>query len=263
MRWSSYLLVLLLSFVGLNALFATVYMALGPDAIAGSANTGVDGTWWPCFFMSVHTMTGVGYGNVVPHGFAANLFMTFESFLGFVFVALATGVVFARFSRPQAAIKFSRQAIVAPYREGAGFMFRLAHARKNELINLRATVLMSLMEERDGVMKRNFHQLSLERDRVALFPLSWTVVHPMDQDSPFAGLTHEELRAQDVEILVMIEGVDETFSQPVYARTSYKADQIVWGAKFSNVFRRTSLGTPMGVDVSAIHDHEPAVVATP
>ncbi len=258
MRWSSFLLSLLVAFLAINAVFAVAFLLLGTASISGSTMTGSNSHWWDSFFLSVHTITGVGYGNVVPHGLAANLLMTLESFLGFLFLALTTGVVFARFSRPRASIRFSKSAIIAPYQGGAGFMFRLANGRRNELINVGATVMLSLMEERDGMMKRKFVQLSLERNSIALFPLSWTVVHPIDADSPLAGLTQEDLESRDVEVLVMMEAIDETFSQPVYARTSYKADEVTWGARFSNVLRRHEKGVPFGIDLAELHATEPA-----
>ena len=258
MRWSSFLLTLLVTFLAINAVFATAFLLLGTGSVSGSTMTVSGNHWWDSFFLSVHTITGVGYGNVVPHGLAANLLMTLESFLGFVFLALTTGVVFARFSRPRASIRFSKSAVIAPYQSGSGFMFRLANGRMNELINVGAVVILSLMEERDGMMKREFVRLPLERDNIALFPLSWTVVHPIDAKSPLAGLSQEDLVSRDVEVLVMMEAIDETYSQSVYARTSYKADEITWGAKFSNVLRRHEKGVPFGIDLAELHSTEPA-----
>lgn len=247
--WPQFLGGVAFSYLLLNTLFAALYLLCGDGAIgAGPARFG------PAFFFSVETFSTIGYGNMVPVGLAANAVMTLEAFVGLLWVALATGIVFARFSRPTARVIFSRSAVVAPYRGITAFEFRVANARTSQLFEVSATVLLALFEEKDGKPSRKFHLLALERDKVVFFPLSWTVVHPIDEASPFHGLTHEDLVARDAEVLILLSAIDEASSQPVYTRTSYKADEIVWNARFADVFNHRGGGGRLTIDLGRIHE---------
>ncbi len=213
------------------------------------------GRFWQAFFFSVYTFATIGYGNVTPVGWAANAIVTIESISGLLSFALATGVVFSRFSRPIADIVFSRQAVIAPYRDITAFEFRVINGRENEIIDLEARIVMSRFESRDGKPLRKYHNLALERDSVAFFPLSWTVVHPIDEDSPLYGWDRERSIAARTEFLILLTGVDETFAQTVHARSSYSAEEIVWGARFVNLF---SEGKEIRIDMDRFHRIEPA-----
>jgi inward rectifier potassium channel len=177
--------------------------------------------------------------------------------VGLLGFALTTSMLFARVSRPSANIAYSRHAIMAPYREGRGLMFRIANRRGNELIEVNVTVTLSLVEGEGASRRRRFYQLPLERTTVTFFPLSWTVVHPVDPRSPLHGLGREELLAADGELLVLLTATDETFSQSVHSRSSYKGEEIVWGARFRDMFH-TSPDGRISVDLQHIHDIEPA-----
>lgn len=247
--WPRFLMLVAAVYVAANALFAVFYLLCGPTALSGSEGLAMHERYLKAFFFSVHTLATIGYGNVAPNNLAANLLVTVESLVGLLAFALATGLVFARFSRPVGCIIFSRNALVAPYRGYGAFMFRIVNGRSNQLIEVNAKVSVSL--GRDG--ERRFHDLPLEREKVVLFPLSWTIVHPIDETSPLWGLTEKELRAQDAEFFVVLEAIDETFAQQVHSRTSYKPSEIVWGARFSDVFIRDQ-GRPLGIDISRLHD---------
>jgi inward rectifier potassium channel len=173
--------------------------------------------------------------------------------LGF---ALATGLVFARFSRPSAKIIFSEKAIIAPYRGMTAFELRIVNANSNELVDVRASVSLSRIEEHQGKRVRRFYGLPLERNQVKFFPLHWVIVHPIDKESPLNGVSFEDLEKADAEFLVLLSATDDTSSQMVHARSSYKYDELVWGAKFSDIFTTESAG--MGIDVRKLHDIEPA-----
>jgi inward rectifier potassium channel len=198
----------------------------------------------------------VGYGYIVPVSLAANVIMTLESIAGLFGLALVTGLVFARFSRPTARIVFSKKAIIAPYQGITALEFRIANQRKNPIIELQAQVLFSRMVHENGRVVRRFYDLPLERKKVTFFPLSWTIVHPIDEDSPFQGMTSEECVASDAEILVLLTGVEETFSQMVHTRSSYKPQELVWNATFEDIFEHPADG-PMTIDVSRIHEVRP------
>jgi inward rectifier potassium channel len=178
--------------------------------------------------------------------------------VGLMYQALATGLLFARFARPTASILFSRRAVVAPYSSGRALMFRIVNRRRNEIIQLEAQVLFSSMEPdgRGGTVRR-YVLLPLERNKVTFFPLSWTIVHPIDAASPLAAKTTAELDQTQAEILVLLSGTDETMEQTVHTRSSYRADEIVWNARFLSMFLPTDARSPVSVDVSRVHEIEP------
>jgi inward rectifier potassium channel len=250
--WLRFLGLVAAFYLLLNALFAVGYLLCGPDALAVEPGTAMEQPFLRAFFFSVETLSTVGYGHVVPAGLAAHLLMTLEAIVGLLTVALATGLVFARFSRPRASILFSEQAVVAPYRDFSALMFRIANRRKSQIIDLAAQVSLNRFEWDGDRLVRRFYSLALERARVTFFPLSWTIVHPIDAASPLAGVSREELLASDAEILVLLTGTDETFSQSVHARSSYKADEVVWDARFEDIFEHPEGPHPITIDIGRL-----------
>jgi inward rectifier potassium channel len=208
------------------------------------------------FFFSVETLGTIGYGQIAPASTAANIVMTLESLTGLMGLAIVTGLLFARFSRPIAAIVFSRWALIAPYRGIEAFEFRIANRHKNELVELDAKVLYSRTRDSGGRRKREFLELGLERRSVVFFPLTWPVVHPIDETSPLQGVTRQQLEAEEAEFLVLLQGTDETFAQRVHARTSYKPHEIVWQARFTDVFERPGPDGALAVNVGRLHEFE-------
>jgi inward rectifier potassium channel len=256
--WAGFLAVVALLYLIFNVLFALAYIACGPDALAGPATHMLGGRFSQAFFFSIQTFATIGYGQIGPNGLAANLLVTVEALVGLMYQALATGLLFARFARPTAAIVFSRHAIVAPYAEVQALMFRIANQRRrSEIIDLQAQVLYTSLErDREGRITRRYRLLALERNKVTFFPLTWTIVHPIDENSPLAGKTRDDLLSEQAEILVLLTGVDETYEQTVHARTSYRADEIIWNARFQSVFRDESRSHLVSVDVSRLNDFE-------
>ena len=256
MSWSRFLGLVVGSYVVANALFACAYVLCGPEALTVPEGMHVENRFLLAFFFSIHTLATIGYGNITPVSLAANVIVSVESLLGLLGFALVTGILFARFSRPTARIIFSERAVIAPYHGGTALMFRIANARSNQLIEVSARVLFARFEP--GRSTRRFHQLKLEREQVAFFPLSWTVVHPIDEESPLSGLTAADLRAGDAEFPILLTGIDETFSQTVHARSSYKWDEIVWHARFADIFNRPTAGDDdvLTIDVRRLHSIE-------
>jgi len=249
--WPRFLGMVILFFVVTNTLFGMAYFACGPGQIAGSAATTLPGQFLEDFFFSVQTFATIGYGGMHPVGLAANVLVTLESLVGLLGFALATGILFARFSQPSTKILFSRNAIIAPYRGITAFEFRIANARSNELIQMEAQILLSRVRL-DGSGNREFLPLKLERDKVAFFPLSWTIVHPIDEESPLWGFGQEDLAAWDAEFLILLSGIDETFSQRVHARSSYKHNEVVCGARFASLFNPPRPDGVLSVDVGRL-----------
>lgn len=216
--------------------FAIGYRSLGPAALAGTEQMGLSDPFFIAFTYSVGVLTGVGTGPVVAVGSTAQWLTIFESIGGLVGLALGGGLTLARLSRPRPCIRFSVRAVVAPYEGGRGLMLRLVNNEVSELSDVSVTVSLAWYELVDGKRVREFHQLALERDRVEFFTLHWTVVHPIDRNSPLAGITPEELREAKAEILVMAAGHEETFSTRVTARTSYVPEEVAWDARFADMF---------------------------
>src|SRR5215212_3933424 len=247
--WTRFLSYVVASYILLNAVFAAAYVACGSHALTGFESEAVPLRFVQAFFFSVHTLATIGYGSIAPHNLAANLLVTVESLVGLLGFAVVAGIMFARFARPTAQILFSRCAIVAPYHGRAAFMFRIVNQRSNEMVEMEAKVILARRKKDGAVTDREFILLRLERERVAFFPLTWTIVHPIDADSPLHGAADADLRASDAEFLVLLNGFDETFSQTVHTRSSYKAEEVVWGGKFRSIFNPPEEDGTISIDV--------------
>jgi len=254
MTWPKFLVIFIAADVAINASFALLYLLCGKGALGGMSPDVMGGTFQRAFFFSVETFATIGYGNVYPVGALANWIMTVESIVSILAVALLTGLVFARFARPTAALLFSDVAVIAPYQGKTGFMFRITNARSNQLMELEAKVQFTRL---DASLRRDT-QLKLERTKVVFFPLSWTIVHPIDETSPLWGFTHDDLVRSDAEFLILISGIDETFAQTVHARSSYKPEEIVVGKKFANLYNPVDPDGTISIDVSKLSDVEDA-----
>jgi len=254
--WPQFLAFIAVTYISINGLFAVAFLLCGPDALQSSAGYFSNQPFFRAFFFSVDTFATIGYGNIVPVGVVPNVLVTIEALLNIVGVALATGVIFARFSRPSARVIYSRNAVVAPYRGVTALEFRIANARSSQLIDVQVQAILTKIERSGASTVRRFYELELERNRVVFFPLSWTIVHPITPASPMFGLTHSDLLEADAELLVLLIATDETLSQTVHSRSSYEADEIVWGAKFANMLMRSETEGIVGMNLSQIHDIE-------
>ncbi len=256
--WTRFFLLIIGGYILANLLFATAYVLCGPDALRNGAGAAVGGSFFEAFFFSVQTLSTIGYGALAPNGLAANIVVSMEALAGLLGFALVTGILFARFSRPSASILYSRNAVIAPYRDITGFMFRIANEHSNQLIEVSATVTLTWdATDGEGNRKRNFYALPLERQKVVFFPLHWVIVHPIDATSPLYGVTPEQLTASRAEFLILLTAFDETFSQTVHSRSSYHFNEVRFGVKFADMFTRSDDGT-LGIDLTRIHLTEPA-----
>ncbi len=233
--WPRFLLIVLLGFLVVNMIFACLYLVIGIQYLKGLESE--MGAFANAFFFSVHTLTTVGYGNVYPEGVWANTVSALEAATGLMVFAIATGLLYGRFSRPSARIIYSKNAIVAPYQDGTSLQFRITNARRNVLINMQARVVLMTVDTSNGGLTRSFIDLPLERRSIYFFALTWTVVHPIDAASPFFGKKPEDLARLAAELLILIEGFDDTFSQVVHSMYSYRHDELVWGASFIPAFK--------------------------
>ena len=236
MSWPRFMASLFLGYIVLNSLFAVAYFLLSPDQLSGAGAPTEWGRFLNDFFFSSHTLSTVGYGNIAPKGVAANAIASFEALAGVLGFAVATGLLFGRVSRPSARIGFSENLLVAPYQGGTSLQFRMVNRRSNSLMELEAKVMLMTVESVNGKLQRSYSMLRLERPQVLFLPLSWTVVHPIDEDSPLWGKTDEDLTRMQAEVLILVKGYDDTFSQTVLARHSYRHDEFVWNRRFAPAF---------------------------
>ena len=255
MGWWPFFGVVIAFFSLLNVIFSGLYLALGLESLPGVA---APHGWWQDFlsalFFSIQTFTSVGYGHVYPGTNGSGLVSSVEALVGVLTFALATGLLYGRFSRPSARILFSRSAIISRRANGTpSLQFRIANQRSNILIDLQARVLLKTTDS--ATNNQTYALLALERDTISFFPLSWTIVHDITPDSPLHGFIPADYAAQDVEIVIQLKGYDDTFAQDVHARNSYTHDEIEWHRRFVRAFEVEEDGIAV-VDLDRLHQTE-------
>ena len=258
MKWSHFFAFILIGYFIANLFFATIYTTIGVENLTGIKGTNPFGDFMEAFFFSAQTITTLGYGRVAPIGLTANIIAAVESLLGLLSFALATGLLYGRFSKSVSRIRYSDKAVIAPYQDINGFMFRVVNPQKNQLLEVEVNVSLSM--KRDSSDLRNFYSLELERSKIVFFPSLWTVVHPIDSSSPLHSLSKAAILEKDVEFIVMIKAFDESSSQTVFSRSSYKASEMVWGEKF--VYLAKQDNGKLTIDVSRINETETAALNT-
>ncbi len=239
MSWGRFFLLVFTCYVLINALFALAYYLLGIEHLQGMQPAGFGHDFMEAYFFSTQTLTTVGYGRINPVGLPANVLAALESFTGLLAFALISGILYGRFSRPLAKIAFSENLLVSPYQGIQALMFRMVNARKSELLETEVQMVITLNQpDDDGRLIRRFFPLELELNKISFFPLSWTVVHALNEKSPMYGFTDKDLLESKAEFLVLVKGTDETNQQTLHARHSYIADDVAWNARFRPVIGR-------------------------
>ena len=249
-------LLLFTIYIGINLVFAGIYYLIGIDHLAGVHTGSSLKNFTEVLFFSAQTFTTVGYGRISPVGFGASAVSTFEAFLGLLSFAIATGLFYGRFSRPQAFIKYSHNALIAPYRDRTAFMFRLSPYKNNTLSEVEVKVTLAITTEENGRLSDKFFDLDLEYAKINGLALSWTIVHPIDDKSPFYGLSHEDILNTDMEIMVFVKAFDSVFSNNVISRTSYISSEIIWGAKFRMMYHPNQDKSKTILTVDKLNDFE-------
>ena len=250
--WKKLLLMVALAYLTANAAFAGAYLALG-DAIE-SARAGDFGD---AFFFSVQTMATIGYGKMAPRTVGANALVAAEALVGMMGLAVVTGLVFAKFSRPTARVVFSRVAVVSPYDRVPSLMFRMANERANQIVEAQLhAVLVRNEQTAEGETVRRVHDLTLRRSRSALFALTWTAIHPLTPQSPLFGEDAESMAEKEADIIVSLTGYDETLAQTVHARHAYGPEHVVWGVRFRDILVQLPNGI-RAIDYRRFHDVAP------
>ena len=251
MTWPAFFALVIGAFLAVNLLFGVAYLLCGPDALIVTGPPLGVGAIWRAFVFSVDTFSTIGYGNIVPVGRAANLLVSIEAISALLNAALVTGLVFARFSKPNVRIEFSERGVVRLGNKPA-ILIRLRNLTRNEVLEVEATLIAWFRDPNDHKV-RHFHQLVIERNKITFLPLSWTVAHFITPESPFYGLTEEQFQKTFGEVVLQIRGIEQTGSQTIYARASYATEDMAWGASFVDQYIRDGASGMLGIDSERFH----------
>lgn len=249
---------LVIAYILVNIFFAFIYYLIGVEHLTGIDKSDPVNEFIDVFFFSSQTFTTVGYGRIAPVGFMASLVATFEAFLGLLTFAIATGLFYGRFSRPRAYLKFSDIAVIAPFKGTSALMFRLAPYKNNSLTDADVIVSAAIEVIEDGTPRSKFYQLKTQLSKINTLALNWTVVHAIDEDSPFYRFSEDDFKNTDIEIIVHIRAFDEVFSNTVVQRTSYVSREIVYGAKFTPMYYPDRQHLSTILDLDKINDYQKA-----
>lgn len=255
MSWLKFSIIVLLFYVAINTFFALIYFFIGTENLTNTDSQTTWGKFLDAFFFSSQSLTTVGYGRVAPLGVATSSVAAFESMIGLLGFAIATGLLYGRFSKPTAKIIHSKNILIGPHAKGIALMFRIANKRESQLVDAELQVTYKRDAIESGRDIRHFIPLKLESHRLNMFPLSWTLIHVINEESPLKGKSLEELLYEDMEILIYFKGYDETFSNNVHCRVSYKATDLIWGARFVKNFEEFP-GKPTVHYLNRISDYE-------
>jgi inward rectifier potassium channel len=252
-RWK-FMLILLLFYVGMNFLFALLYYAIGIENLNGIDASGSNWVQFgQAYFFSAQTFTTVGYGHISPSGFLTSLLAAAEALIGLLSFAIATGLFFGRFSKPTAFLKFSHNALIAPYGEMKGLMIRITPFKNTNFTDAEAKMTLGMSVEENGAKTNKFYSLDLELERINALTLSWTLVHPITENSPLYNLTKEDFDSIHGEILVFIKTFDDMFSNTVAIRTSYTFEEVIYGAKFEPMYTRSTDNSKTVLDLDKLN----------
>ncbi len=248
--------VIIAFFVVVNLLFAGLYMLIGIEHLGGmSSNKGME-AFGEAFFFSAQTFTTVGYGRINPIGFVTSSVAAIEALLGLLSFALATGLLYGRFSRPKAYLSYSEHALIAPYKDDIAFMFRMAPHKNNHLTDAECTLTLAMQLMENGEMKNKFYFLPLELSKINSLALSWTIVHHITESSPLYGMTSEDLKKADAEFMIFVRAFDESFSNTVISRTSYTYNEVIFGARFRVMYHESDDNTTTILDLDRLNDYD-------
>ena len=255
MSWTKFNLLVLFAYMLANLFFACLYHITSDVELNGIIYHNSDEKFMEEFFFSAQTLSTVGYGRLNPVGPQKSTIAAIESMVGLMGFALITGLLYGRFSRPTSKLIFSNTAVIAPFKDTKAFMFRLANARRNQLIEVEAQLAFSYNEEVNGKIMRRYQELKIDLSRISTLAMTWTIVHPINADSPLSNLSKEDLESIDAEFLISMKAIDDTYAQQVHQRTSYKWNEIVWNAKFISAIGLNSDGVTT-IDLSKVNDYE-------
>jgi inward rectifier potassium channel len=265
LSWLNFFITILVFYIAVNLVFAVIYYALGVEHLAGMQTTTAAQKFAEAFFFSAQTFTTVGYGRISPTGFATSAIAAFQALMGLLSFAVATGLMYGRFSKPRAYLKFSVNALISPYKNITALMMRVAPYKNATLTDAETQVTLAMPSDEDGKSVNRFYPLDLEFKNVNALTLSWTIVHPIDENSPLYHFAEQDFKDFKGEIMVYLKAFDDMFSNTVVTRTSYVFSEIVMGARFLPMYQRDEKNSVTILDLELLNAHEkvplPVIVA--
>lgn len=256
-----FILVLLAFYAIVNFIFALLYYAIGVQYLNGIDASGSELLkFGKAYFFSAQTFTTVGYGHISPNGFMTSALAAAEALTGLLSFAIATGLFYGRFSRPRAYLIFSEHALIAPFKDGQALMIRTAPHKNTNLIDAEAKITLGMSVLENGTPVNKFYSLPLQFEKIGSLTLSWTIVHPIDERSPLFGLSAEDIKATEGEIIVYIKAFDDLFSNTVAISTSYIFSEIIYGARFKMMYEENETNTKTVLNLDQINSHEKIII---
>lgn len=258
-RWKFFFIIIFFYFI-VNCCFASLYYLIGVEHLKGiEATTKLD-QFGQAFFFSIQTYTTVGYGHISPSGFVTSVLASIEALFGLLSFAIATGLFYGRFSQPRAHILFSENALIAPYKDGQALMIRLTPFKNTQLTDAEAKITLGIQLEENNTVSNKFYFLDLEMSFINSLNLSWTLVHPITESSPFFGFTENDFKTISGEIMVYLKAFDDMFSNTVVKRTSYTFEEVVYGAKFNPMFTQSKNDTKTNLEIDKLNSYSKVVL---
>jgi inward rectifier potassium channel len=254
-----FLLIIFSFYIGVNVVFASIYLLIGIEHLNGIVATTFTSKLGEAFFFSAQTFTTVGYGRISPIGFLTSAVSALEALIGLLSFALATGLLYGRFTKPKAYLRYSRNALLAPYRDGVALMFRLVPYKNNHLTEVEVKVTMAMRVEENGIQANKFYPVDVEISKITFLAYSWTIVHPINERSPLYGLSKTDIENSQAEVLIYVRAFDESFSNTVVSRTSYTPEEFVYGGKFKMMYHPSAdqTHTVLNIDKLSHYDEVP------
>lgn len=232
MGWWKFVLFLFAGYVLQNIIFAFFFLLAGVENIGVTGSDNLFNDFLQAFFFSIQTFTTVGYGNLNPTSILAEIIASIDAFIGLMWAAVAAGLFFARFASPGQTIRFADKAVIGEVDGKPSLMIRVANSLENKIIDLHANVFVTWINKEDGAQKRRFSQLPLEMNQIFMLALNWTIVHTIDEKSPFFKKCDTDIETNKLEVVVMIKGFDETYARTVSVNASYTCDEILWSQRY-------------------------------
>jgi len=235
LNWTLFTVCIVSFYVIINSLFASIFYYLPKSEFGGNIHEMNFNYWWKMFFFSTQTITTVGYGQMPPIGFYANLICSIEALIGLLFFALITGLLYGRFSKPTAKLFFSENVLVSLSGKSCIYNIRVANAKISQLIDANAQMIVCLDEIVNSIKERKLYYVSLINDNIAFLNSSWTISHISDRNSPLYNLNLNDLKNKNVEFILLIKATDDTYATQVNARISYQFEDVIWNANFDSM----------------------------
>jgi inward rectifier potassium channel len=253
--WFKFISIIVIFFITINLLFACIFLAMGIEHLSGMIAISPTEKFGEAFFFSCQTFTTVGYGRINPIGLVASFTASLEALTGLMTFAVITGLIYGRFSRPRAYLRYSKNALFVPFRNGVAVMFRMVPFTKNYMVNVEVKATLAIRVLEDEQVKNKFFSLTLDLSKANSLTSNWTLVHMINEESPFYNLSKEDIINSNAEVMVFVQGFDETFSNTVISRTSYSYEDFVYGAKFVQMYHPDETKTTTILELNKLDEY--------